>query len=758
MSLIQLSPSNGDSLLINSGTFSPGKIIRTRNELVFFVDQYGNSTGYRWLGNLPHTITGNEPSNDGGISSIAWESYITSNLYDKLKKENITLSWTAHLPTLEVAYGLVKGSLQVWTPGAVATTSQYWLYSDGTIWNGVGTLGQTPDTPFGVIHLQRDTLKYTYTVQTNGENKITVPYTFSDISVYLNGMLLNQSTGSFTINGKELTFAINLIQGDDIQCILNNVPVSSISYVAKSDLENYYTKADLNSNNGASVISTVSGLTIQDSIDDKSYVYPEIYRKPGMTDDDLWDIMFTNLATQSDFTSITNTPRMINLKGKTYTLLRTHQLDAHFGICNGTIYMNGGNIIMGDDAGTKTRRHALRNLHVEYIGTTAFNNPLISMARAYNTVVENCNFFAGLTNRARYGLYIGTTRAWGIKVSGGEYYGGLIPLRIGSTGDHTGIWIGGGITCHHGKVANLLLCNPAGFFIGGCNIEHSENNGIGLGITTNTNGSSNPAHAGIIEGVYFYNNGNGTTGTPNIPGAILIGYDIPNTTDWDNTGSLITSGSVNAHSISIKNCYIVSPKQTRAIKVKGLFGICIEDNKYSVTSTETIGFTFEGTCANSRCARNRNQGTGEVDLFEYSASTNPILSEKKGGYTPVLSGEVTAGANSYSSRGGYYSIADGMCTLSGWLTLSTVDPAMAGNLILNLPYPINAAQKSGCALNAINLASSANGSPVNGIINEGTQTISLWLQTGKLQPNNVLAGTAFHYCISYPVTLGTLMP
>ncbi len=160
MSLIQLSPSNGDSLLINSGSFSTGKIIRTRNELVFYTDQYGNSTGYRWLGSLPHTINGNSPQTDGGISSTSWESYITSNLYDKLKSENITLSGTAHLPTVEVAYGLPKGSLKVWTPGSTSSSSQYWLYSDGTVWGGVGVLDNKPAAPFKQLHLQRDIIKY----------------------------------------------------------------------------------------------------------------------------------------------------------------------------------------------------------------------------------------------------------------------------------------------------------------------------------------------------------------------------------------------------------------------------------------------------------------------------------------------------------------------------------------------------------------------------------------------------------------------
>lgn len=263
MSLIQLSPSNGDSLLINSGSFSTGKIIRTRNELVFYTDQYGNSTGYRWLGNLPHTINGNSPQTDGGISSTSWESYITANLYDKLKSENITLSGTAHLPTVEVSYGLPKGSLKVWTPGSTSSSSQYWLYTDGTVWGGVGTLGDIPDIPFTQLHLQRDVIKYSYIVQNDGENSINVPYIFSDASVYLNGMLLNQTTGSYKINGTNIEFNMFLSKGDNLQILLNNVPVTNI---------NFLTTYDLSLVSGASLVGTLDSISVQDYISSNNII------------------------------------------------------------------------------------------------------------------------------------------------------------------------------------------------------------------------------------------------------------------------------------------------------------------------------------------------------------------------------------------------------------------------------------------------------------------------------------------------------
>ncbi|QOE32405.1 tail fiber protein [Klebsiella phage Muenster] len=272
MSLIQLSPSNGDSLLINSGSFSTGKIIRTRNELVFYTDQYGNSTGYRWLGNLPHVINGNSPQTDGGISSTSWESYITENLYDKLKSENITLSGTAHLPTVEVAYGLPKGSLKVWTPGSTSSSSQYWLYSDGTVWGGVGVLGSEPDVPFTQLHLQRDIIKYNYTIPSNGTTTISIPYTFSSIEVYVNGVL--QDSNSYSVSGQYIFFSSELLQGDIIQTFLNDVPISSVDYALKSDLSNYATKdnlmnfeQDISSNYGLTMIGQCSDINDMKSVE-----------------------------------------------------------------------------------------------------------------------------------------------------------------------------------------------------------------------------------------------------------------------------------------------------------------------------------------------------------------------------------------------------------------------------------------------------------------------------------------------------------
>lgn len=525
---------------------------------------------------------------------------------------------------------------------------------------------------------------------------------------------------------------------------------------------------------GASLIGTESGLNVQESlsliqetISLGRIVYPEMYAGSLLspTDDDLFSAMFSALAALPDTSLSNDLPYTIDLKGKVYTLNQTHSLDINFNIINGTLLMNGGQIVMGNEAtDSKTRRHILKDLKVRYIGASYFPDALVKMARSYNSFAISCDFWAGISTtlettgtyigkpqRARYGLWMGSKRAWGCGIVAGEYYGGEIACRIGFTNDHTGITVTGGATFHHGWVGNLLMCNPAGFLVAGVNIEHSENGAWGLCITSGTNaalGVVNAAHGGDISGVYFYNNGNGTDGATNAPAAVIIGYDAPGTTDFDVVGALITSQNT-AHSITVKNSYIVSPKQDFAVKMRGLAGLKVLDNKYTY-NTGSYGFIFEGTGARSDCVDNRNQSTGLFDEIEYTSTSKPRVGTRLGTFLPVLVGGTIAGSLSYSTRGGDYSISNGMCVLSLWLSVGSVTTQPTGNLTIDLPVAITSGRRSGCGVFALALVAGNNAFPLTANITNGT-TLNIFLSGSPMQGSVIQATTDMRLSISYPI-------
>lgn len=512
---------------------------------------------------------------------------------------------------------------------------------------------------------------------------------------------------------------------------------------------------------------------------DTDYVYyPENFRTKSMVDDDdLFDAMFASLQALDIITNTTvsGTVRVIDFKGKKYTLKREHQLDGFVGMKDGTIYCNGGRIILGrnlndDSTAGKTRRHAISNMHFQYIGTGIYDYALLELCRVFNSTIDNCNFYGGTgTNRSRYGLWCGSIRAWGVRIWGGHYYGGQCPLRFGFQGDHTGCSIGGGLTADHGSVVNVIVCNPAGFVISGCNIEHSEAGAIGLAITSDTNGVTNNARDVVIEGVYLFNNGSGTSDAVPSDACIQVGYDIPNTMGWDVAGSNITSTGSARH-IRISECELVSPKCLRMVKMKGVYGLKIENNSYLVKTGETYAFLFEGTCASSTCQGNRNQSGGALDEFEWK-STNPILRNYSGNWYPTLAGDTTAGSNTYNNQSGYFTVANGVCSLSGAFELKTVDAAMAGNLFIDLPLPARTGYRAGCGINSIAITSTVQYTvtfpdsttqlitdttvSVTGVVFSNSTKLNLYIGNSKMTPANVKVTTALHFSISYPVTAGT---
>lgn len=484
---------------------------------------------------------------------------------------------------------------------------------------------------------------------------------------------------------------------------------------------------DLKGIEGAQNVGASDGLTVQDHLDLGRVVFPEMYGVGLLnpSDDDLFESMFSALEAKPDTLLGTSLPYTVDLRGKSYTLTRRQTVDININIVDGILLMDGGQIVISkEDAGNRTRRVILRDLKVRYIGSDYYPDALIKIARCYNSSVIRCDFWAGDTTtlvtdtsspylgkpiRSRYGLWMGSRRAWGCGIIGGEYFGGELPCRIGYTNDHTGITVTGGATFHHGWVGNLLMCNPAGFFVGGVNIEHSENGAWGLCITSGTNADAgstviNPAHGGKIEGVYFYNNGNGSSGTPLAASGVLIGYNAPGTMGWDIPGYEITSQNT-AHSITVENCYIVSPKQSYAVKMRGLAALEILKNKYTYAEG-SYGFIFEGTCARSRCQDNRNQSTGAFDEVEYRSSNKPAVGGGSGTFLPRIVGSTTAGSISYSTYGGDYSITNGRCSLNLWVAISAIAQQPVGSLSIQLPVAITSGRRSGGAFDHVNVVGS----------------------------------------------------
>ncbi|WP_262349250.1 phage tail fiber domain-containing protein [Klebsiella aerogenes] len=549
---------------------------------------------------------------------------------------------------------------------------------------------------------------------------------------------------------------------------------------------------------GASLVGTENGLTVQEMLSLGRIVYPEMFgvglSEPS--DDELWSAMFAALEALPDTLLGTSLPYTVDLRGNIYTLTQTHNVDVNINIINGTLLMNGGQVVISNElVGSRTRRVILKDLKVRYTGTTYYPEALIKIARCYNSFVINCDFWAGDTTdvisdpesenigkplRARYGLWMGSKRAWGCGIIGGEFFGGEICCRIGYTNDHTGITVSGGATFHHGWVGNLLLCNPAGFSVNGCNIEHSENGAWGLCITSGTNaslGNINHSHGGMISGCYLYNNGNGSPGDINASAAILIGYDVPGTLNFDIPGGLITSQAT-AHSIQVTNCYIVSPKQQRAVKMRGLYGLNCLNSKYTFATTESYGFTIEGTSARSSVRDCRNQSTGASDEAEYTSSNKPQVGGAGGMFTPQLKGKSTAGVMVYSTRGGDYFIENGICKLSLWLTVGPITTQPEGDLYITLPVAIAFGRRSGCGVShqalagttTVNVSGEVDGSDTSTVtgtaeipnsylsvgasIINGT-TLSLKLGGAPMQGSVIRETTAFELSIEYPVNGAT---
>ncbi|KLE40655.1 phage tail fiber domain-containing protein [Klebsiella aerogenes] len=546
---------------------------------------------------------------------------------------------------------------------------------------------------------------------------------------------------------------------------------------------------------GASLVGTENGLTVQEMLSLGRIVYPEMFgvglSEPS--DDELWAAMFSYLESLEDTAKSTDLPYLIDMRGKEYTINKTHQVDTNLGVINGFIHFNGGRFIFGDyttpAAGGKTRRYLI-DFRWDYIGDSYFPYALVEIVRAYNTHIkkptcwagdseelETSGVFAGKPKRARHALWLGSRRAWGCSITGGDIYGGEIPLRVGYTNDHTGVFIGAGLTIHHGWSGNLLGCNFAGATVLGCNIEHSEDGAWDIALTSGTNGVSNAIRSVLIAGVYAYNVGNGTKGNNYAPASILVGYDVPGTEGFDVAGQLITSDA-QARNVTVMNCDLVSSKQLRAVKMRGLSGLKCINNSYSIKTGETFGFTFEGTAARSGCFDNRNQSTGVHDEAEYTSTNKPQVGALSGVFTPQLKGSITQGSMVYSTRGGDYCIENGICKLSLWLTVGPITTQPEGDIFITLPVAIAFGRRSGCGVShqalagttTVNVSGKVDDSDTSTVtgtaeipnsylsvgasIINGT-TLSLKLGGAPMQGSVIRETTAFELSIEYPVNGAT---
>ena len=230
MSLNNLSATNISGALIDAGDFVINKRLVSNNQILYYTDPVTSiKTGYVWKGTLPHITSTNNPNTDGGISDTAWVPVIYSKLKEKMETEGLTLDWNAHLPTVEVAYGLTKNSLKMWKSGTTATSDDYWLYTDGTVWNGVGVLGNNPGTSTGFEKITPNfnaSIKTYSASATDGQTDFNIPFTFSTITVFVNGSI--QLPGlNYTVSGSTLTFTTELEAGDLLYVFIGNPNIST---------------------------------------------------------------------------------------------------------------------------------------------------------------------------------------------------------------------------------------------------------------------------------------------------------------------------------------------------------------------------------------------------------------------------------------------------------------------------------------------------------------------------------------------------
>lgn len=221
-----------------------------------------------------HVIVYNSPvQSDNFLTKADLSSYASSAelkaLKDALKNEGINLKWQPHLPSIEVAFGLPRRSLNIWEPGNTSTINQYWLYPvDGTVWSGVGTLGTVPSYPFYKLDSNKDVITWTYTAVSDNINRIFVPYNFGSINIFINGVLQSMELGHYTYSGQYINLNGSLSLGDNLIAILGKLILNTNPYLTLESASKFVAKEEIYNNNGASLIGTNDGRNIQINLDE----------------------------------------------------------------------------------------------------------------------------------------------------------------------------------------------------------------------------------------------------------------------------------------------------------------------------------------------------------------------------------------------------------------------------------------------------------------------------------------------------------
>ncbi|BAQ02838.1 putative tail fiber protein [Klebsiella phage K64-1] len=223
-----------------------------------------------------HVIVYNSPIQDDNIVTKAdlssYASITELNLLkDSLKAEGINLKWQPHLPSIEVAFGLPRRSLKIWKAGNTSTINQYWLYPvDGTVWSGIGTLGNVPSTPFYKLDSNKDVITWTYTATSDNINRIFVPYNFGSINIFINGVLQNIELGHYTYNGQYIDLNGSLNIGDNLVAILGKLILNTNPYLTYETANGQFvSKSDLSSNTGSLMVGTSDGNNLQQTLNNK---------------------------------------------------------------------------------------------------------------------------------------------------------------------------------------------------------------------------------------------------------------------------------------------------------------------------------------------------------------------------------------------------------------------------------------------------------------------------------------------------------